>query len=53
MHSLDFCITNKVFNWVNRKQLNILRTFWHICDFILLLTEDDSALNVAEQFMLN
>ena len=40
------------FNWVNRKQLNILEIFWKTWNFILLLTEDDSALKVASQIML-
>ena len=42
-----FCINIKAFNRINRKQLIILKTFLNIWKFILLLTEDDSALEVA------
>ena len=31
------------FNWVNREQLNIPKHFLSIWNFILSLTEDDSA----------
>ena len=42
-----FCINIKAFNRINRKQLNILKALLNIWNFILLLTEDDSALEVA------
>ena len=32
------------FNWVNRKQLDILKHFWSTWNFIFSLTEDNSAL---------
>ena len=43
-------INIKVFNRVDRKQLNILKTFLEYLDFILLLylaAKDDSALEVS------
>ena len=43
---LTIYINIKAFIRVNRKQLNILKAFWNICNFILLLTKDDSILKV-------
>ena len=43
-------INIKIFNRVDRKQLNILKTFLEYLDFILLLylaAKDDSALEVS------
>ena len=40
-------INIKVFNRVDRKQLNILKTFLEYLDFILLLSKDDSVLEVS------
>ena len=41
------CINIKIFNRVDRKQLNILKTFLEYLDFILLLSKDDSVLEVS------
>ena len=43
---LTIYININAFSRVNRKQLNILKAFWNICNFILLLTKDDSILKV-------
>ena len=48
---LAICKNIKAFNWFNRKQLKILKAFSEYIP-ILLLTEDDSALNVAWQLTL-
>ena len=40
-------INIKIFNRVDRKQLNILKTFLEYLDFILLLSKDDSVLEVS------
>ena len=48
--NLAICINIKAFNLVNGKQLNVLKTFLEYLEFyIILLTENDSALKVAYQ----
>ena len=36
IRSLAICINIKVFNWVNRKQLNILKTFSKYLEFYMV-----------------
>ena len=45
--SVAIYINIKIFNRVDRKQLNILKTFLEYLDFILLLSKDDSVLEVS------
>ena len=47
--SLAISIMIKAFNWLKGNSLTFLKHFWDIWDFILSLTEDDSALKVAQQ----
>ena len=49
--SLAICINIELFDQVNREQLNIWKTVGISKILILLLTEDDSALKVAQQIM--
>ena len=43
--SLAICINIKAFNWINRKQLNVLKIFLEYVEFSII-TEKDSALKV-------
>ena len=48
IRSLAICINIKVLNRVNRvNSWTLWKYFWNIWNFILLLTDDDSALKVA------
>ena len=49
IHCLAIYINIKEFNWICKKQLNILKIFLEYLDFICLFPEDDSALKVAQQ----
>ena len=47
IRSLAISIKIKAFNRVNRKQLNIVKTFLEYLECLLLLTEDYLALNIT------